>query len=198
MDEQQSAEQPEVHPLVRELLSHGAGNVVSIGGYVGPSDPGILRLYADLSLRTSIEIPLSAVVRIEPSKDDKNGPSVVLFRTDAEIAYIRAETMRVDQVLAAVAAAPPATTSSDGHGHGCRGGCGSGSGCACGGHGEARAGAASRQSGGGGPIVDLCSWACVERLRLCQARSGTLGQLWCYLNYGACRLGCIDPPIITV
>ena len=184
MNEQQGAEQPEVHPLVRELLSHAAGNVVSIGGYIGPSDKGVLRLYADLSLRTYIELPLGVVVRVvTPEDDHKNDPSVVLFRTDAEITYTQTATMRADQVLAAVVSAPPSTASS------------ADSGCGC--HGEARAGVASRQSGGG-PAVDLCSWACVERLRLCEASSGTLSRWWCYLNYGFCRLGCIDPPIITV
>lgn len=195
MTEPQGVEQPEVHPLVRELLPHGVGGAVSLTGYVGPSDRGTLRLYADLSLRTYVEIPLASVVRVVPDRENRNGPSVVLFRTDAEVTYAQTATMRVDQVLAAVAAAPPSASGMSGGG--CGGGCG---GDGCGGGGPERAEAVARQTGGGtgGPTVDLCVWACVERMRICEAGSGTLGKLWCYLNYGFCRLGCIDPPVIAV
>lgn len=202
MNEQHDVQQPEVHPLVRELLSQGEGKVVSIAGYVGPSDRGVLRLYADLGLRTYLEVPMASVVRIVSPDDDKNAPSVVLFRTDAEVTYAQTSTMRVDQVLASVAAAPPSPSGGSGHAHAHAHGCGcggGGGGCGCG-RGQAGTDTLARQSGGGGggPIVDLCVWGCVERLRLCEARSGTLGRLWCYLNYGSCRLGCIDPPIIMV
>lgn len=186
MTEHKGVEQPEVHPLVRDLISHGEGRVVSLAGYVGPSERGVLRLYADLGLRTSIELPLAAVVRVVPDRDDKNGPSVVLFRADAEVTYTQTATMRVDQVLAAVTAAPPSASPTGGD-------------CGCGGDGQGGADAVARQTGGtGGPTVDLCTWGCVERMRICEARSGTLGKLWCYLNYGLCRLGCIDPPVIAV
>lgn len=188
MTEPHGVEQPEIHPLIRELIPHGPGGVVSLAGYIGPSDRGVLRLYADLGLRTYVELPLDSVVRVVPDREDRNGPSVVLFRTEAEVTYTQTATMRVDQVLAAVASTPPSASST--------GGCGCGGSC---GGGAQELGALARQTGGtGGPTVDLCVWACVERMRLCEARSGTVGKLWCYLNYGFCRLGCIDPPVIVV
>jgi hypothetical protein len=88
--------------------------------------------------------------------------------------------MRADQALAAAMAAPLASKP----------------GCGCSG-GEDVPASIARQSGGG-PVVDLCSSGCTERLQLCAVNSGTLGKLWCYLNYAFCRLGCIDPPIIFV
>jgi hypothetical protein len=90
--------------------------------------------------------------------------------------------MRADQAIGAALAAPPVPQS--------------GGGCGCS-DGSTTADSIARQSGGG-PVVDLCTWGCTERLLLCTARSGTFGKLWCYLNYGFCRLGCIDPPIILV
>lgn len=167
---------PRVNPLVRDLLSADGGKVAVIGGFLGPAPEGRVRIYANLQLRTYVELPASDVVRVVDA-DAPDQPSTVFFRRDAELTYVQTATLRADQAADAAAAASP----------GC-GGCGCGSG---------RAAEAARQTGGG-PVVDLCVWACVERLRICEAQSGALGRLWCYLNYAFCRLGCIDPPIITV
>ncbi len=183
MVERKSPEPPKINPLVRELMTHGDGKVLSIGGYVGPAGVGRLRLYADLGLRTYIELSMTDIVRVVEPKNGPHEPSTVYFRRDAEVVYTQTATMRADQVLTAVMAAP--TTSSEG-------GCG----CGCRG-GEGARGVAARQSGGG-PVVDICQWSCTERLRLCVASSRTFSSWWCYLNYGFCRLGCIDPPIIAV
>ena len=180
MVERKSPAPPEINPLVRELMAHGGGKVLSIGGYVGPAADGRLRLYADLGLRTYIELSMTDVVRVVEPKNGPHAPSIVYFRRDAEIVYVQTATIRADQVLTAVMAAP---TSSE-QGCGCRGR-------------EGAQGVAARQSGGG-PVVDLCQWSCTERLRLCVASSGSFSSWWCYLNYGFCRLGCIDPPVIAV
>ena len=181
MVEKSSVSSPSTHPLVRDLLAAGEGKALAIGGYLGPAPDGRVRLYADLGLRTYIELAKPDVVRIVDSTEVPQGPSVVYFKRDAEIAYVQTTTMRADQALAAAIAAPPVPQSG---------------GCGCAG-GKATPDSIARQSGGG-PVVDLCSWGCTERLLLCAAGSGTFGKLWCYLNYAFCRLGCIDPPIILV
>ena len=173
---------PSTHPLVRDLLAAGEGKALAIGGYFGPAPDGRVRLYADLGLRTYIELAKQDVVRIIDSTEVPQGPSVVYFKRDAEIVYVQTATMRADQAIGAALAAPPVPQS--------------GGGCGCSG-GSTTADSIARQSGGG-PVVDLCIWGCTERLLLCAARSGTFGKLWCYLNYAFCRLGCIDPPIILV
>ncbi len=179
MVETSDGRSPAVHPMVRDLLAAGAGKTLAMSGYVGPAPEGRLRLYADLGLRVYVELGRSDVVRVIDSTDTPQGPSIVLFKRDAEVTYVQAATMRADQALAAALGAPLAARSN----------------CGCGGDGDSAAGLA-RQTGGG-PVVDLCSWGCTERLQLCLARSGTLGKLWCYFNYASCRLGCIEPPIIA-
>jgi hypothetical protein len=164
-----------VNPLVRELLSAGGGKVVAIGGFLGPASEGRVRVYANLGLATYVELPEDEVVRVVDAETPSD-PSTVYFRRDAEVTYVQTATMRAGEAIAAAAAAPPRGTA----------------GCGCGGE----AATAARQTGGG-PIVDLCEWSCMERMRQCEVNSGTIGRLWCYLNYGACRLGCIDPPIIA-
>lgn len=177
MEEQAQGSDLRTNPLVRELLSAGRGKVVAIGGFLGPVSEGRLRIYANLGLATYIELRESDVVRVVDAERETD-PSTVFFGRDAEITYVQTTTMRADEALAAVAAAPAAGPV------GC--GCGSGTGAT-----------AARQTGGG-PIVDIGSWACVERLRLCEVNSGPIGRFWCYLNYASCRLGSFEPPIILV
>lgn len=176
MEEQALRPDSRVNPLVRELLSAG-GKVLVIGGFLGPAKEGHVRVYASLGLGTYVELPESDVVRVVDAERPSD-PSTVFFRREAELTYVKRATMRAAEALAAAAAAPAVGP----------GGCDCASGTSA---------AAARQTGGG-PIVDLCAWGCVERMRLCEARSGLLGRLWCYLEYATCRLGCIDPPIILV
>ena len=184
MAEKGGVRSPSTHPLVRDLLAAGEGKTLAIDGYLGPAPDGRVRLYADLGLRTYIELAKSDVVRIVDSTEVPQGPSVLFFRRDAEIAYVQTTTMRADHALAAAIAAPPLPQS--------------GGGCGCAG-GKATPDSIARQSGGG-PVVDICSWACTERLRQCAdaVDTGPFRKLWCHFNYAFCRLGCIDPPIILV
>jgi hypothetical protein len=176
VEEQARGSDSQVNPLVRELLSAEGGKIVALGGFLGPAAEGRVRVYADLRLHTYVELSESDVVRVVDA-ERPNDPSTVFFRREAEITYVQTATMRAEAALAAAAAAPVAGLVDCG--------CGTGP------------GAEARQRDGG-PVVDICAWACVERLRLCEASSGPIGKLWCYINYGACRLGCIDPPIIVV
>lgn len=177
MEDQAQGSDLRMNPLVGELLSAGGGKVLSIGGFLGPLTEGRVRLYANLGLATYIELAESAVVRVVEAESETE-PSTVFFRGDAEITYVQTATMRADDALSAAAAAPVAGPV----------------GCGC----TSGTGAAMARQTGGGPIVDLCEWSCVERMRVCEAQSGPIGRLWCYLNYGFCRVGCIDPPIIAV
>jgi hypothetical protein len=177
MEEPAPGSDSRVNPLVRELLSVGGGKVVALGGFLGPATEGHVRVYANLGLGTYVELPESDVVRVVDAERPSD-PSTVFFRRDAEITYVQTATMRADEALAAAAAAPAAGPV----------------GCGC----ASSTGAAAARQTGGGPIVDICAWSCVERMRQCEASSGSIGRLWCYLNYGFCRLGCIDPPIILV
>jgi hypothetical protein len=165
--------------MVRDLLAAGEEKTLAIIGYIGPGSQGRVRLYADLGLHTYIELAKSDVVRVIDSTEVPQGASTVLFKRDAEVTYVQTATMRADQALAAALTAPLASKS----------------GCGCAGSADGTS-SITRQSGGG-PVVDLCSWGCTERLQLCIAGSGTFGKIWCYLNYSFCRLGCIDPPIIA-
>ena len=171
---------PSPHPLVRDLLAAGEGKTLVIGGYIGPAPDGRVRVYADLGLRTYIELATSDIVGVIDSTEAPQGPSTVLFKRDAEVTYVQTTTMRADQALAAAMSAPLASKPG------------------CGGAGGADVTTSIARQSGGGPVVDLCSWGCTERLQLCIAGSGTFGKLWCYFNYAACRLGCIEPPIILV
>ena len=175
MEEEAPNPESRVNPLVRDLLSAGGDKVLAIDGFLGPTTEGRVRVYANLRLGTYIELPESDVVRIVDA-DKSSDPSTVYFRRDAEVTYVQTATMRAEQAIAAAAAAPAAGQ------FGC--GCGSG-----------RRTATARQRDDG-PVVDICAWACIERLRMCEARTG--GSFWCYFNYAFCRLGCIDPPIILV
>jgi hypothetical protein len=135
-----------------------------------------VRVYENLALTVYVELAEADVVRVVDAERD-SGPSTVFFRRDAEITYVQTATMRAHEALAAAVGAPA-----------------SGSvGCGCGSGADA---VVARQTGGG-PIVDICSWSCIERMRQCEVGSGTFGKLWCYINYGACQLGCLDPPIIA-
>jgi hypothetical protein len=176
MVDESSAPSPSVHPLVRDLLAAGEGKTVAIDGYFGLAPDGRVRLYADLGLRTFIELAKSDIVRIVDSTETPQGPSVVYFKRDAEIAYFQTVIMSAEQALAAVLASPPVSQP----------------GCGCGGS-KATPGSIARQSGGG-PVVDICSWACTERVLTCARGKGTFGKFWCYFNYAFCRFGCIDLP----
>jgi hypothetical protein len=177
MEEQARGSGWRANPLVEEFLSEGGGKVVALGGFLGPATDGRVRIYASLRLGTYVDLAESDVVRVVEAERPSD-PSTVYFRRDAEITYVQSATMRADEALAAAAAAPVAGQA----------------GCGCASDTDA---AVARQTGGG-PAVDICAWACVERMRICEATSGPIGKLWCYLTYGFCRLGCIDPPIIAV
>ena len=164
----------QVNPLVRELLSAGGGKVISIGGFLGPAPEGRVRVYANLGLGTYVELPEPDVVRVVDAESPSD-PSTVFFRRNAEITYVQTATMRADDILSAAGSAPVAGPVGSG--------CGS------------DVGAAAARQTGRGPIVGICEWSCTERLRQCEARSGSIGGLWCYLDYGLCRLGCLDPVI---
>jgi len=163
---------PAVNAMVQKLLEAG-GNVLMIGGYVGPSAEGLVRLYADLSLTKYIELKKTDIVRVqEPEKPD--GPCIVFFKNTAEVNYAITLSMRADQAIAAVTSR-----------------------CACGGH---RRSGVSRESneGNGGPVIDICEWSCVENLGNCVAYAQTGWQkFWCVFDYFGCRLICSITPIIV-
>jgi hypothetical protein len=54
-----------------------------------------------------------------------------------------------------------------------------------------------RQNAGGGPTVDLCEWACVERGQLCWAQGSAWHRFRCVIDYLLCRTGCTSGPIIV-
>ena len=98
MIENSGVDSPATHPLVRDLLAEGGGKILAISGYLGPAPDGRVRLYADLGLRTYIELAKPDVVRIVDSVGVPLGPSVLYFKRDADIAYVQTATMRADQV----------------------------------------------------------------------------------------------------
>lgn len=155
VEEQARGSDWRVSPLFDELLSEGGGKVVALGGFLGPATDGRVRIYADLRLGTYVDLAESDVVRVVDAEMPTD-PSTVFFRRDAELTYVQTETMRADEALAAAIAAPVAGEVDCG--------CASGT------------GAAARQAGGG-PAVDICAWACVERMRICEASSGPIGTL---------------------
>jgi hypothetical protein len=71
---------PAINPLVQELLAEGGGKVLRLGGFVGQTRDGYVRLYADLSLRKYIEIAKADIVRVTETPDNPEQPSIVYFK----------------------------------------------------------------------------------------------------------------------
>lgn len=196
MEEQLDRPEPEVNPLVSELLAAGPDKTTSLEGFVGSVEQGVVRIYADLGLNHYIEVPATGVVRVLESRTPKE-PAVLVLRRDVALTYVQTHqkggisltqsmTTSIDalDVFGSRDATPPIRPSAPNGANGC--GCG-----------PSPVQTAARQSGGG-PEVSICTWSCQERFLLCLQRSGPLRSLWCYLNYGLCRLGCEIPPIILV
>ncbi len=68
-----------VNPII-EKLSEVAGrdSAVELQGYVGPSEPNVIRLYRSLSMTHYVEIPKDAILHAVETKDDDTG-QVKLF-----------------------------------------------------------------------------------------------------------------------
>lgn len=176
-----NAKMPAENPLVRDLLGVPGGALV-VGGYAGPGREGFVRLYSDLGLSTYVEIPADDVVRVIEDKDTPEKPSVVFFRSTAELTYTQTMSVRGQRLADTVADMAGGASSC-----GCGGACGGGAG----GTSTARQG----QSGGG--IPDICEWACQERFHLCVARSERVWQnIWCALAFLGCRIDCNGPVIV--
>jgi hypothetical protein len=70
--------------VVEELLRASPNELtIELSGYVGPSDPGTVRLYKDLSLSSYFDIPKDAIVSQEG--DSKTGPVKLHVRNSATI-----------------------------------------------------------------------------------------------------------------
>jgi hypothetical protein len=164
---------PTVNPLVQDLLAQQHDQVLMIGGFVGPSSNDHIRLYEDLSLSKYIDIAKADIVRAVETPDKPDQPCIVFFRSTAQLRYTQTMTVKADQALTAWLSRPPR--------------------CACGG----RTGlAAAQQDTGGGPIVDLCEWSCIERGSICWSQGGIWHRFWCIVDYFSCRLGCGGPIIV--
>ncbi len=87
---------PSIHPQVRDLLDAADHGAFGIAGYVGPAPDGKVRLYADLSLRTYVEVARSDVVRVVESDEQPQGPSVLYLERDADVTYVQTATMTAD------------------------------------------------------------------------------------------------------
>ena len=172
------SDSPVVNPLVKDLLdAGGGGQVLMIGGFIGPTADDHIRLYADLSLSKYVEIAKTDVVRVVDAREKPDQPCVVFFRSAAELRYVQSLSVRADQVLTALLSRPPS--------RGCQGN---------------SPGAVARQTTGGGigPTVDLCEWGCMERFQVCWASAGESKwqKFWCAIDYFSCRLGCNGPIIV--
>lgn len=166
-----------IHPAIGELSGREHATL-AIEGFVGPAESGRIRIYEDLSLGVCLEMAASDVLHVDEAPSPRE-PGRIVFRRDAELALVTTVRLNADQAFTAVMSAPATPTSGS---------------CTC--RGEAT-GVLAQQVGGGGPVIDICSWSCVERLQLCLRNKGALGRFWCYVKYGACKVGC-TPPVIVV
>jgi hypothetical protein len=163
---------PAINPLVQELLAEGGGKVLRLGGFVGQTRDGYVRLYADLSLRKYIEIAKADIVRVTETPDNPEQPSIVYFKITAELKYVQEASFRADQAVAAMVST-------------CRG---------CGGQNNATGIAAAQQTGGGG-MPSLCEMGCGSDAANCLVYAGGVNapswrKLWCIFCYLFCRLDC--------
>ena len=178
---------PTVNPLVSEMLAAGKDQTTSIEGFVGKVEAGVVRIYANLGLNHCIEVPEAGLVRVVEARDPKE-PAVLILRRDVPITYVQTHHRAGISVSQSITTSIDALSAID------VGDVNAAHDCGCG---PVPAQAVARQSGGG-PEVSICTWSCQERALQCLARSGPLTSLWCYLNYGLCRVGCEIPPVIYV
>jgi hypothetical protein len=163
---------PVVNPLVKDLLdAGGGGQVLMIGGFIGPTADDHIRLYADLGLSKYVEIAKTDVVRVVEAREKPEERCIVFFRSAAELRYVQTMSVKADQALTAFISRPPA--------RGC--------------HGSAPS-VVARESG---PTVDVSEWMCIERAQLClyNARS-PWDAFWCVLDYILCRSKGSGPIIV--
>ena len=162
---------PALNPLVQDLLVEGGGKVLMIGGFVGQTRDDHIRLYADLSLRKYIEIAKADIVRVVEIPDKPEQPTVIYFKTTAELRYVQEASFRADQAVAAWVSRCP--------------GCGTPS--------DATARAAQQTGGGGMP--SLCEINCGSDAANCLVWAGgkdapSWKKFWCVVGYLGCRLRC--------
>jgi hypothetical protein len=95
-----------VRNLGADLEHTGA---VSLTGFVGPSkNPDNVRLYADLSFTSYLEIPKGTVLgRTRVRQDDENSPSLLRVRSDAKLEYrsVVAHSIEASALAGAITAA---------------------------------------------------------------------------------------------
>jgi hypothetical protein len=97
-----SAQTPSItpSPLVGQMLGTATDSepIVELKGYVGPTTPEMVRLYADLSLQRYLEIPRGAIIGKVQEGDPTSGPVKL---------YVRGSTIVVSaNRLSAANAAP--------------------------------------------------------------------------------------------
>ncbi len=172
MAQQREPASPVLNPLVQDLVAEGGGKVLAVGGYVGQTKDDQIRLYADLSLRTYIEIAKADIVRVVETPDKPEQSTIIYIKITAELKYVQEATFRAEQAVAAMVSIS----------------------CGCGGRSNATGMAAAQQTGGGG-VPDLCVMNCLSNTANCLVQAGGVNapswrKVWCAFNYFFCRLGC--------
>jgi hypothetical protein len=157
---------PALNALVQDLLVEGSGKVLMVGGFFGQTRDDHIRLYADLSLHKYLEIAKADIVRIIENPDKPEQPSMVFFKTTAELKYVLEASFRADQAVAAMVAICPG----------------------CGAH---ASGTAAQQTGGGGIGSLGCQLGCITDGVFCFGQNPSSWKMfWCTVEYLVCRLGC--------
>jgi hypothetical protein len=173
MAQQREPASPALNPLVQNLVAEGGGKVLAVGGFVGQTRDDHMRLYADLSLRTYIEIAKADIVLVVETPDKPEQPSIIYIKTTAELKYVQEACFRAEQAVAAMASIS----------------------CGCGGQSNSTRMVAAQQTGGGG-VPDLCTMNCLSNTANCLVQAGGVNapswrKVWCAFNYFFCRLGCV-------
>jgi hypothetical protein len=153
---------PAINPLVRDLLA-ADGDVLLMGGYVGPADDPYIRLYADLTLRRYIEIAKKDVVRLIEDPEKPEEPCMIYFRSSAELKYVQIASFKGDQVAGAML-------------HRCDG-CGSEQ-------------APQRSIAQQIPYGDIFDRKCREDIHICGLLAGnsTWRRFWCAAEFVWCQM----------
>jgi hypothetical protein len=183
------------NPLIERLTKKAGNGFAGISGFSSTSEKGDLRIYRDLTLNEYIDLPHDAILEVVesnapecPSSFFINGNGTVTYtrevRASGRISQRRILTLPMEDAQRIVAQAKRQMPVR--------------SGCSCAGeekHDLARQ-TVQGQQGSQGPVIDICTWRCVENFQVCWARNDGLSAFWCVFNYVFCYLDCGGPVIV--
>lgn len=96
-----TSDRPGAHPAIAAMVAReGAQRVVTLTGFIGPSDGGMLRLYPSMNLARCLDIPEEAVVHVEePAEAGGRVWAHVDSRAEITVSLRASRTVPVEELL---------------------------------------------------------------------------------------------------